>query len=180
MDEKNNNNENLPQALEALLFVSGEPLALKDLARLAGADKREVAKALDILKDQLAEHGIRLLQSEDTYTLVTAPETSEVSARIAKERLEGDLTRSQLETLAIILWKGHVSRSAIDYVRGVNSAFALRALLIRGLIERSQDEQDARVFLYRPTLDLFKYLGITSSAELPSYDDIAKDLKDHE
>ncbi|MEK7630934.1 MAG: SMC-Scp complex subunit ScpB [Patescibacteria group bacterium] len=178
MDEQNNNN--LPQSLEALLFVSGEPLALKDLARLSRADKREVAKTLEILKESLADHGIRLLQSEDTYTLVTAPETSEVSGRIAKERLEGDLTRSQLETLAIILWKGRVSRSAIDYVRGVNSAFALRALLIRGLIERSQDEQDARVFLYRPTLDLFKYLGITSSAELPSYDDIAKDLKDHE
>ncbi|MSR75975.1 MAG: SMC-Scp complex subunit ScpB [Candidatus Ryanbacteria bacterium] len=177
MDELNNNN--LPQSLEALLFVSGEPLALKDLARLSGADKREVAKALNTLKDQLTLHGIRLLQSEDTYTLVTAPETSEVSARIAKERLEGDLTRSQLEALAIILWKGRVSRSSIDYVRGVNSAFALRALLIRGLIERSQDEHDARVFLYRPTLDLFKYLGITSSAELPSYDDIAKDLKDH-
>jgi len=177
MDQENNN---LIPSLEALLFVSGEPMTLKELARLVNTDKREVAHALDALKETLADHGIRLLQNEDTYSLVTAPETSEVSGRIAKERLEGDLTRSQLETLAIILWKGRVSRSSIDYVRGVNSAFALRALLIRGLIERSQDEKDARIFLYRPTTDLFKYLGVTSSAELPSYDDIAKDLKDHE
>lgn len=170
----------LEKTIEALLFVSGEPLSFKDIVRLSGADKKAVAVTLDALEKNLADHGIRLLRHKDFVSLVTAPETTEVASKIVKERLEGNLSRSQLETLAIILWKGKVSRSGIDFVRGVNSSFALRTLLIRGLIERTQDIKDARIYFYEPTADLFKYLGITSSKELPEFETVAPLLKEYE
>lgn len=170
----------LDKIIEALLFVSGEPMLLKDLARLSGAPKKSVETALSDLEKKLSERGIRLVRHDETATLTTAPEVTDVASQIVKERLEGNLTRSQLETLAIILWKGKVSRSSIDYVRGVNSSFALRALLIRGLVERAQDTKDARVYIYTPTLDLYKYLGITSSTQLPEFPALAKDLKEYD
>ena len=170
----------LEKTIEAILFVSGEPLAIKELIRLTGTKKEEVDTALDVLGTHLQDRGIRLIRHQDSVTLATAPEISEIAEKIAKERLEGDLTRSALETLAIILWKGKVSRASIDYVRGVNSAFALRTLLIRGLVSREHDPKDARVFLYEPTIDLLKYLGISSTKELPQFEDLQKALKEYD
>jgi len=170
----------LEKAIEALLFISGEPLAIKELARLADADKKATALALEALEKNLAERGLRLLRHADTVALTTAPEVTDIASKIVKERLEGNLTRTQLEVLAIILWKGRVSRSSIDYIRGVNSSFALRALLIRGLIERAQDNKDARVYLYTPTVDLFKYLGLSSIKDLPEFANLEPQLKEYE
>ncbi|MBI2052824.1 MAG: SMC-Scp complex subunit ScpB [Candidatus Ryanbacteria bacterium] len=169
----------LEKIVEAILFAAGEPVKIKDLVRLTGTKKSELDAALQALRDTLLSRGLRLVEHDDEFTLATAPEVSEIASRIARERLEGDLSRTTLETLTIILWKGKVSRSSIDYIRGVNSAFSLRTLLVRGLIEREQDSKDARVFLYKPTLDLLKYLGISSTKELPHYSDIERELEDY-
>ncbi|MBI4121668.1 MAG: SMC-Scp complex subunit ScpB [Candidatus Ryanbacteria bacterium] len=172
--------QDLTKIIEALLFVSGEPTSHKDLARLSGADKKAVAMALGELEKNLKERGVRLLSHKDTYALTTAPEVTDIASKIVKERLEGNLTRSQLEVLAIILWKGRVSRSGIDYIRGVNSSFALRTLLIRGLVERAQDTEDARIFFYTPTVDLLKYLGLSSIKDLPEFAVLDSQLKEYE
>ncbi|MDA1334616.1 MAG: SMC-Scp complex subunit ScpB [bacterium] len=168
------------QAIEALLFISGEPLTIKDLVRLSGFDRKKVEEVLGEIEESLKNRGIRLLKHENSVMLTTAPEVSEIAGQIAKERLEGDLSRSALETLSVILWKGRASRSGIDYIRGVHSAFALRTLLIRGLVERVQDPRDARVFLYSATIDLYKYLGISSPKDLPKYDEMKKELKQYD
>lgn len=170
----------LEKIIEALLFVSGEALAIKDLVRLSGHKRSAVEEALGKLKNSLRGRGIHLVELGEEVSLATAPEVSEITGRFAKERLEGNLSRSALETLAVILWKGKVSRSSIDYIRGVNSSFSLGTLLVRGLIEREQNPKDARVYLYSPTLQLLKYLGITSLKELPDFDEIKKELKDYD
>jgi segregation and condensation protein B len=72
-----------------------------------------------------------------------------------------DLGKAGLETLSIILYQGPISRAEIDYIRGVNSNFILRNLLIRGLIERVENPHDQRSFLYKPTLELISYLGLS-------------------
>ncbi len=66
-----------------------------------------------------------------------------------------------------------------DYIRGVNSQFILRNLLIRGLIERTDNKVDARIFLYKPSLTLLTYLGISKIEDLPEYDAIRKDIKSY-
>ena len=77
-----------------------------------------------------------------------------------------------METLAIILYKGSVTRSEIDYIRGVTSTFILRNLAIRGLVEKYINEEDKRTVLYKPTIDLLSYLGVESTEKLPSFSDL--------
>lgn len=168
------------KALEALLFVSGEPVTAKEAVRVLGCGKKEFEAAASALALSLENRGIRLLRHEDALTLSTAPDVSEIVEKLTRERLEGDLSRSSLETLVIILWKGKVSRSGIDYIRGVNSIFALRTLLVRGLVEREQDTKDARVFLYKPTIDLLKYMGLASLNDLPELDMLRKEMREHD
>src|SRR3989338_7777155 len=168
------------KALEALLFVSGEPLTLREIAKYLAIDKKEVGETIAALEQSLSGRGLCVLRHDDSIALATAPDVTDIAGSIAKERLEGSLTRTQLETLAIILWKGKVSRSSIDYIRGVNSSFALRTLLIRGLIERTQDTKDARIYFYAPTVDLFKYLGITSIKDMPEFANLDPHLKEYE
>ncbi|MEK7643242.1 MAG: SMC-Scp complex subunit ScpB [Patescibacteria group bacterium] len=170
----------LPKKIEALLFISGEPISTKEIARLVDTNKETIEVALEDLTSSLKERGIRLLRHNDEIQLVTAPEASDLATKLAKERLEGELSRATLETLAVILWKGKVSRSSIDYIRGVNSSFALRTLLIRGLVEREHDPNDSRAFLYSPTMDLLKHIGISSVQDLPQYSVIQEALKEHD
>jgi segregation and condensation protein B len=170
----------LHKRLESLLFISGEPISEKDAARILECSKEELSEAIPLLESDLASRGVRLIRHENIIQLSTAPEASRLAERMAKEGLEGDLSKSAIETLAIILWKGKVSRSGIDYIRGVNSSFALRTLLIRGLVEREHDASDARVFQYKPTIDLLKYIGVTHIKDLPEIEEIQKELKEYD
>jgi len=109
--------------------------------------------------------------------LGTAPELSGFFEDLQKEELNRDLSKASLETLSIILYKNGASRADIDYVRGVNSSFTLRALSVRGLVDKIPDPKDNRRFLYRPTFDLFSYLGIKSVEELPEYQEVKNSIE---
>ena len=110
--------------------------------------------------------------------LTTITEASELIKQITKEELTKDLGKAALETLAIVLYQGPISRADIDYIRGVNSSFILRNLMIRGLIERMNNPNDPRGYLYRPTFELLSHLGITSVKELPEFDTVQENLTD--
>jgi segregation and condensation protein B len=87
-----------------------------------------------------------------------------------------ELSKSAVETLAIILYGENVSKGDIDFIRGVNSGFILRNLSVRGLIEKLVDENDGRKYIYRPTLELMQSLGITSPADLENREEIKNSL----
>ena len=87
-----------------------------------------------------------------------------------------DLGKAGLETLSIILYRGPATRRDIDYIRGVNSQFILRNLLIRGLVEKIQNPDDQRTFFYKPTFQLLSYLGIGKLEDLPEYLTMKNDL----
>ncbi|MSU56015.1 MAG: SMC-Scp complex subunit ScpB [Candidatus Taylorbacteria bacterium] len=167
----------LDNQIEAILFWKGEPMTLPELCRALKAPSHEVKKALDILKESLKGRGIGLIQTEDEYALATAPEAHELLERLRKEELSRDLGKAALETLSIVLYKGQVSRRDIEYIRGVNSTAILRSLLIRGLVERKQNESDERVFLYHPTVELMSLLGIASADELPELISVRAELE---
>jgi len=120
---------------------------------------------------------VTLLQLGETVTLRTAPGADAFLEKERKEELSRDLGKAALETLAIVLYKGPVSRSDIDYIRGVNSTFILRSLAIRGLVERVPHPRDQRAYLYKPTPDLLGHLGIRSLEELPEYQTITEELR---
>ncbi len=164
----------IEQQLEAILFALGEPLTVAQLVTLTKASADEVTAGLTQLKEALAPRGIQLVQSHQGYTLGTHPDASPLLDTIRKDELGKDLSKASLETLAIILYYNGATRSDIDFIRGVNSNFILRNLVMRGLIERTEYAEDSRKSFYVPTVDLMNHLGITSIADLPDYESIHK------
>lgn len=138
----------------------------------------EIESALQALEQNLLNRGLRLIRANEAVALGTAPETSSLIERLTKEELSRDLGKAGLETLTIVLYRGPLTRAEIDYLRGVNSTFILRHLQIRDLVEKIPDPTDARRFLYRPTLKLLSYLGLTKVADLPEYETIVAKLKE--
>lgn len=167
----------LEQQLEAILFFKGEPVSLDRLVDILKIEKEEVLNAIASLKSNLSMHGIVLLEKDDEVSLGTAPEHSDMIENLQKEELNKDLSKSSLETLSVILYKNGANRAEIDYIRGVNSSFTLRALSVRGLIERVLDPKDSRRYFYKPTFELLSFMGIKSVEELPDYASILATLE---
>jgi segregation and condensation protein B len=158
-------------ALEAVLFIHGEPLGRKKLAQILGAAPEEVDALLLEYEATLADagRGLALIKDHEKVQLVTKPQFHHILETFVKEELKEDLTPAALETLAIIAYFGPIARSRIDYQRGVNSMFILRSLLLRGLVERFPDPAHANSFLYQASFDLWKHLGITKKEDLPEF-----------
>ncbi len=167
----------LESQIEALLFWKAEPVSIKKLALLLQKNTAEITTAVVNLQEQLKGRGLTLVQWEDEVTLGTPNEVSELIESLTKEELTKDLGKAGLETLSIILYQGPLSRADIDYIRGVNSQFILRNLLVRGLIKRVDNPQDQRSFLYKPTLELISFLGISKIADMPDFDAVRTDIE---
>lgn len=167
----------LDSKIEALLFFKGEAMKIKELVKLLDVNNDIIKEALDKLKEKLSDRGISLIQKEDEIMLATSPEMSDLIEQIRKDELAKDLGKAGAETLAIVLYKGPITRAEIDYIRGVNSTFILRNLLIRGLVEKVSNPKDNRSFLYKPTIELLSFLGIKNIKELPEFDIVQDELK---
>ena len=163
---------NLESKLEAILFFKGEPVSRKKLSEILKIGQTEVNEALEKLKENLQGRGTVLLEKENEIALGTAPELSKMFEDLQKEELNRELSKASLETLSIVLYKNGASRSEIDCIRGVNSSFTLRALSIRGLVEKTIDPKDSRRFIYKPSFELISYMGVKSVEELPDYAEV--------
>ena len=175
---------NLEQKIEAILFFKGEPVSRKKLSEILKVGQTEINESIEKLKVSLQNRGIVLLEKDNParnashsdaggdVTLGTAPELSGLIEDLQKEELNRDLSKASLETLSIVLYKNGATRTEIDYIRGVNSSFTLRALLVRGLVEKTSDPKDSRRYFYKPSFDLFSFMGIKSIEELPEYAEV--------
>ncbi len=167
----------LIKQIEAVLFYLAEPVKIDFLAKTLEVSKKEIEAGLKELEVSLKERGVRIVNHNDEIVLTTAPELAPLIEKIIKEERERDLGRAGIETLAIIAYKGPVSKKEIEYIRGVNSQFALRNLLLRGLVERKASSWDERVIVYSITADSLRHLGLSSITELPEYMDVRKELE---
>jgi len=172
----------LETKLEALLFWKGEPMALKKVQAALGCTTEELEAALKALEASLATRGLRVMRNGEGASaeleMRTAPEVSDLITKLTKDELVRDLGKAGLETLSIILYKGPVKRSEIDYIRGVNSSFILRNLLIRGLIDRNtMKEGEGRGYSYSPTIDLLAHLGVAKIEDLPKFTKVKAELE---
>jgi segregation and condensation protein B len=170
---------NLESKLEALLFWKGEPMSKKKAREALGCSAEELDGAVKSLEASLLSRGLRVMVNGDELEMRTAPEVSDMITKLTKDELIRDLGKAGLETLSIILYKGPVKRSDIDYIRGVNSSFILRNLLIRGLIERvtEREGQGGRGYSYKPTTDLLAHLGVSKLEDLPEYEKVKAELE---
>ena len=159
----------LQRAIESVLFLSGEPVSVKQLVSLLGAKKNDIEEALIGLKETYKERGLRLIQKGDEWQLATAPELSGVLEKFVKSEYSENLSRAALEVLAIVAYKGPITRAELEFVRGVNSVYSLRNLLMRGLIEKKDNPKDGRSHIYSVTFDFMRHFGLSDVSELPRY-----------
>jgi segregation and condensation protein B len=160
----------LLQALEALLFVSDEPVAAVVLGQALGVERREA----DDLCDELARayedrgSGIVLRNLAGGWRLTTHPDAAPTVERYVSSSRHARLTKASLETLAIVAYKQPVTRHQISSIRGVNSEGVLRALVDRGLVsEVGREETPGRPLLYGTSPEFLEKLGLSSLSALP-------------
>lgn len=155
--------------IEALLFYKAAPQNKQKLKQLFAVPEEEFSAALEALKERLQGGATRLIETETDIQLATAPELSDFIESLRRDDLTGDIGKAGAETLAIILYREPISRAEIDRIRGVNSAFILRNLLMRGLISRESITGNG--YRFRITPALLQHLGITDKRALPHYSD---------
>lgn len=160
---------NLEARIEAVLFYKTEPIKKTALAELFAVPILEIEQALKTLAMTLSTRGVRITYTDEVVQMVTAPEVADVIEQIRKDELRGDIGKAGAETLAIILYRGPIARIELDRIRGVNTTFVLRNLLMRGLIERRPHPTDSRSFLYAITPLLLNHLGIEKREALPDF-----------
>jgi segregation and condensation protein B len=170
--------ENLISQIESVLLFKNEPVSAKEIAALLGKKPDEIKEAIKELQSFYRDRGIVVVSDGDSYSFGTHPRNSAIIEGIQKEELSRELGRAGLETLAVILYRGPISRREIDQIRGVNSGFILRMLLIRGLIERTESIAGERSFSYKPTLKLLEHLGVTRKEDLPEYGTAFKKMEE--
>ncbi|HEY4516648.1 MAG TPA: SMC-Scp complex subunit ScpB [Candidatus Paceibacterota bacterium] len=161
---------------EAFLFAEGGSLALHSLAKLLKCDEESARAALEELSVSLRGSGLTLILAGKEVALATAERVSSAVRESLQETLERDIGDAGLEVLAIVLYRGPSTRAQIDYIRGVNTTSTIRTLLSRGLLDRANNPDDAREYLYRPTAELLAHLGVSASSALPDYDTIRAEL----
>lgn len=166
----------LEAQIETILFWRAEPISISKLAQVLDKSEGEISGALAILEKNLENRGVSLLRKNNEVLLGTNPDAGQLIEKLTREELSRDLGKAGLETLTTILYKQPISRAEIDYIRGVNSTFILRHLMVRGLVERVSNPSDARGFLYRPTFALLQHLGLKKLADLPDHDILTKQL----
>ena len=164
--------DNILAKIEAILFAYGEPISLEKLAKILGLNKQDLEVPINDLYTELnkQERGIMLIKNNGRIQLATKPELTSILEDIVKKEFTEDLTSAALETMSIIAYAGPISRADIEYIRGVNSSFTIRNLLLRGLIERSTDPKRANAYIYNVSFDLIKRLGLPRVEDLPDYE----------
>jgi segregation and condensation protein B len=158
----------LSRTIEALLFLSPQPVPARDLAEATEATEGQVEEAIGLLREDLAEgkRGVVLREVAGGFTLASDPGSEAAARRLLAKPRTPPLTQAQAETLAIVAYLQPVTRPEIARIRGVTSESAVQTLAERGLIEESGRSQfGAAIF---KTSELFERLfGLAGLEQLP-------------
>lgn len=164
--------DELMSIIESLLFVSGEPLALKDICRIVEEDFKyveDLMRALMNIYNGDGARGIKLISLNGTYQLVTKTKNSEYVQKLLKKNVRQSLSQASLESLAIICYKQPITRVEIDEIRGVKSESAIQRLVEKNLVEETgRLEVPGRPILYGTTDEFLRHFALNDLGDLPS------------
>lgn len=167
--------QELQRAIEAILFAAGEPIEISRLSRVLHADEADIHSATKALSDELAfnRRGIRIIQVEDSFQMVSSGEMAEFITAALETRKPPKLSASQLETLTIIAYYQPATKALVEQIRGVDSAYSVAALLNKKLIEEAgRLNVPGRPIQYKTTAAFLRTFGISSLEELPDIEKI--------
>ena len=163
----------IKSAIESMLFVSGEPLPLRELSNNLELKEKNVEEILNEMANEYENksRGIRLISINGAYQLVTKSENSDFVQKLLKKNKKHSLSQASIESLAIIAYKQPITRIDIDEIRGVKSESAIARLIERGLIKDiGRLEVPGRPILYGTTDEFLRQFGLQTIKELPSLD----------
>ncbi|AJD30166.1 SMC-Scp complex subunit ScpB [Clostridium sporogenes] len=169
--------------IESLLFMSGEPINIKDLATILNCKQDKVSLLLNEMKNNYSskDRGIKILIYNKTVQLVTKPENSIYVEKLLKTNVRQSLSQAALETLSIIAYKQPITRVAIDEIRGVKSDRAIYTLLEKNIIkECGRLEVPGKPILYGTTEEFLKFFGLDSIEAIPNLEDLLKEFSKEE
>lgn len=162
--------------IEGLLFVKGsDGLSLEELIKLTEGNIEDIKKAIkELYTDyQSEERGIQLELLGNRYKLTTKEKHKDYYKKLVFEEESSNLSQSALETLAIIAYNEPITRLEIDEIRGVNSTYVLRKLMIKNLIQEvGRAELAGHPRLYGVTNDFLDYFGLSSVKDLPELEPV--------
>ncbi|ABZ94810.1 SMC-Scp complex subunit ScpB [Leptospira biflexa] len=165
--------------LEALLFLSSDPIKLSALAKSCGIEKTEARELLDelILDYQEREGGFLLREIAGGYQFITNQKYSEILSHIFKDKKRETLSRGTLDTLAIIAYKQPITLTELDEIRGVSSRAMVASLMSKKLVKAvGQKEVPGRPTLYGTTNEFLLHFGLSKLTDLPTPVEV-KELK---
>jgi segregation and condensation protein B len=172
----------LARTVEALLFLSPDPVGLSELVEATESTEAEVERAIDQLRGRLAEGtgGVVLREVAGGFTLASAPEAEPAARRLLSKPRTPALTQAQAETLAIVAYLQPVSRPEIARIRGVSSESAVQTLTERGLIEESgRSRFGAMIYRTTPLFEkLFGLAGLDQLTDPSRFDPTPEDERD--
>jgi segregation and condensation protein B len=166
--------EELAAAIEALVFVSDEPLAAKTIAEILEEDREIISSVLENLAEEFNSRagGLQLREVAGGWQISTRPEFHEEIRRFLKTRPNAKLSLAALETLAVIAYKQPVTVPEILQIRGVQSGSAIKTLLDRRLIvAKGRKETVGRPMMYGTSKEFLLQFGLRDLSELPSIED---------
>lgn len=162
---------NLNSKLESLLYVVGdEGIEFKDIIDILAIDDKTANTVLNDIKNEFNKehHGIVLEQFGTCYKFITKKDNKECLQRLVESHENDNLSQSALEILAIIAYNEPITRTEIDAIRGVNSVYGIRKLVLKELIrEVGKSDLPGRPILYGTTERFLDYFGLTSKLDLP-------------
>jgi segregation and condensation protein B len=174
------NEEQLESAIEALLFVSDEPVSVLTLSEMIEAEVSDIERALECIAESLEQRssGIRLKEVSGGWRLYTAPEYHEMLERYVLSWDTRRLSQAALETLAIIAYGQPITRLGISSIRGVNSDSSVNSLVEKGLVRESgQADAPGYPMTYSTTRKFLERFGLRDTGDLPPIEDFAPDEK---
>ena len=164
--------------LEALLFVSAEPLTIDTLKKVTEMPESDIKNLMNELINDYRERNsaIRIFEVADGYQMFTDPDFSFFIKKLKNINQSNRLSQPALETLSIIAYKQPITKLEIDHIRGVNSDGAIKSLLEKRLIKIvGKKESPGRPFLYGTTKEFLLYFGLKNLSELPPIQDPLKE-----
>lgn len=170
--------ESIPGAIEALLFVSDEPVSAMTLADMLEIDLPTTQEALDDLAHRLetSDAGVQLREVAGGWRLYTHPRYHELIEKYVISWDTRRLSQAALETLAVIAYNQPITRAGVVSIRGVNSDSPINSLMEKGLVrEAGREQSPGQPILYATTRSFLEKFGLASAADLPDLEEFAPD-----
>jgi len=167
----------LSRIVECLLFVAGEPLSAKELAKTTETDEEAIYESLRFLRDRYTDSGLQVMEIAGGWQLCTRTQYAPVIGKLLAPRANR-LSKPALETAAIIAYRQPCTQAEVEAIRGVASDGVLKTLTERELIrEAGRKQTPGRPILYATTESFLHYFGLSCLEDLPPLDDDAEDME---